>query len=570
MAPEEARRDQLAFALAQAARAANIGLGAVALIAIMAATETTSTLAALWAAGTGGTLLLRNVLLRHFIRTFDQPGGEDAARRAMIASTLGLAGMLGLLPLLGFSDMGIELRLLITLFYCCWCAAGMASLGVYAHLYTSYLAVVLGSVAWGWFRADSDEAVYVASGLVMFGLVLYSFSRNFALRIAEGIAIRAENAELVRKLSMANEAKTRFIMSASHDLRQPLHAISLLGGVLSRAQDPEDARNAREALEGAVRGLNTLFSAILDLSKIEGGTVRAARVPAAVDQLVARLDPEYRTLCLSMGRRWECQVERAVASTDVILLERMLRNVLDNALKHGGQGAVRLTVAAQPQEVMITVSDTGPGIAVEERERVFDEFYRVGDGDRAPAGLGLGLSIVRRLAGLLGCRLAIGFTDPAARTGTCFSLWLPAAEMPSEWIADAARGPQADEPDVQGLRILVLDDEQPLLDATRALLRQWACEVAVCRDPRELDAALAQLGPPDVALVDYRLGPHVLGLQAIQPVREKYPDMGVVVVTGESDEAVLASLAESGLPVLEKPASPEELRLTLALFKTMG
>jgi CheY-like chemotaxis protein/anti-sigma regulatory factor (Ser/Thr protein kinase) len=400
----------------------------------------------------------------------------------------------------------------------------------------------------------------------MYGLVLRSFSVGFSRRVQEGIAIRAENAELVRQLSMANEAKTRFIMAASHDLRQPLHAISLLGGVLSRAQTPEDARGARDALEAAVNGLNTLFSAILDLSRLESGTVRVNAVPFELDLLIARLDAEYRALCVSAGRRWECQVERAVGLSDVALVERILRNLLDNAIKHGGQGAVRLAVAVG-HDIAITVSDTGPGIPLAERDRVFEEFYRVRDG--AQPGLGLGLSIVKRLAGILGCKLAITFTNEAARTGTSITLSVPAAPP----MAALPRGPLREDelPDVAGLAILVMDDEPAVLDATRSLLSQWACRVGVCRGPQEADAALQALGAaPDVALIDYRLGPDLSGLDAIAGVRERHPEMGIVVVTGESDEAVRARLAESGFPVLEKPVSPEELRLTLALFRSVG
>jgi signal transduction histidine kinase len=150
--------------------------------------------------------------------------------------------------------------------------------------------------------------------------------------------------ELVRQLSAANEAKTRFIMAASHDLRQPLHAISYLGGVLARARDPADVRNANEALTTAVEGLNKLFSAILDLSRIDSGTVRTHPMSFKVDGLVTQLDAEYRALCVASGRRWECQVEPATALSDPALLERVLRNLLDNAMKHGGSGLVRLAV----------------------------------------------------------------------------------------------------------------------------------------------------------------------------------------------------------------------------------
>lgn len=566
MAPEESARETLAFSLEQAKNAANIALAVALVIALIASREAAYSFSGAWAAAVGITLLARNALLQKAGRRLAHRKGERDAEAALNNSSLILALVIGLLPVFGFPAMSVELKLLLTLFFCCWCAAGMSSLGVTPRLYSAYLAIVLGAVALGWARSGSELAAYIAAGLAMYGLVLRSFAHSFARRIVEGIAIRSENADLVRQLSSANDAKTRFIMAASHDLRQPLHAISLLGGVLSRAQNSDDAQGARDALDAAVKGLNTLFSAILDLSRIESGSIRVHSVPFEIDQLIGRLDAEYRALCVSTGRRWECQVERVTAVTDPVLLERVLRNLLDNAVKHGGHGAIRLGAVPAPGEVVVTVTDAGPGIALEERGRIFEEFYRVNG--QGQTGLGLGLSIVRRLVEMLGCRLEVDFTDVAARRGTCVTLRIPAGEMPA--VPAEGRSQVSAEPDVEGMRILVLDDEQPVLDATRALLQQWRCKVATCRGTEDIGFAVQSLGPPDVALIDYRLGPDSSGLDVIGVVRAQHPGMGVVVVTGESDASVLARLVESGLPVLEKPVSPDELRLTLALFKSVG
>jgi len=558
----------LDFSLEQAASSARLALAVAVIVAAIAVPAVGYFPAAAWTVVVISALLVRNRLLRGVRPRLVQLGGASAANSLLTRSTLVLAAFLAMLPALAIPLMSDEMKMLLTLFFCCWCAAGMSSIGVTPPLYGGYVALVLGGLALGWLRSGADLTLYIVAGLTMFGLVLHAFARNFSRRIVEGISIRAQNADLVRQLSAANESKTRFIMAASHDLRQPLHAISLLCGVLSRAQQPEDSQNAREALDAAVNGLSKLFSAILDLSRLESGVVRISKTPFAVDELVARLDGEYRALCLSSGRRWECQTERAIANTDSMLLERVLRNLLDNALKHGAQGAVRLAVSSEDGDVVLAVCDAGPGIPVEDRERVFDEFYRGNDVETGQAGLGLGLSIVKKLVTLLDYRMKVAFLDPVALTGTCITLRLPAAAQLAPGIE--AHGPVGPEADLTGMAILVIDDERPVLEATQALLTQWKCRVAVCRGEGDLQAALERLGEPDVAVTDYRLGPSSLGLDVIAGVRARYPEMGVVVVTGESDEAVLARLVESGLPVLEKPVSPAELRSTLAMFKTVS
>jgi signal transduction histidine kinase len=563
---DELAHQRLAFALEQSITASYLGIAATLVIATASAAGTGLMPAAAWALLMVTILLLRSRVLRRASAGLDQPGGVARAHRDFTISTIVLALTIGALPAIAFPAMTMDLRMVVTVFLCCWCCAAMASLGMMPRLYTAYLLLVLGGLSIGWIRTRLPEAPYTAVAMLLYMVVLGAFSQNFTRRIAEGMAIRAENLALVRQLSAANEAKTRFIMAASHDLRQPLHAISYLGGVLARARDPADVRSANEALTAAVEGLNKLFSAILDLSRIDSGTVRAHPVSFMVDGLVGQLDSEYRALCVDSGRRWECQVESATALSDPALLERILRNLLDNAMKHGGHGLVRLAVRRREDEVVVTVSDDGPGIAEESRARVFDEFYR--GNEAGPSGLGLGLSIVRRLADRLGCRITIAFTDPAAQSGASISVHIPRGiELREETAATLPGHAGADEEDVSGLAVLVIDNNAAVLHATRALLAQWGCRVATCGRDDALDEVLATFGAPDVALVDYRLNGGLSGLEVVAGVRERHPGMGVVMVTGESDPQVLDQLAEAGLPVLEKPVSPRELRLTLALFK---
>lgn len=293
--------------------AVRIGLPGTAIVAIAIMRSTGLWPAVAWAAAMVVALLARNALLVSAADRLGTPAGLQPACRTFTLSSLALALVIGALPAAAFPATDHETRLILTVFFCCWASAGMASLGALPGLYSGYLVIMLGALAVGWVRADLGRAWSMMGLLLLYGVALRAFSRGIARRITESIAIRTENEELVRQLSLANEAKTRFIMAASHDLRQPLHAISYLGGVLARARDPEDVRNANEALGSAVEGLNKLFSAILDLSRIESGAVRTHLVAFKIDALIAQLDAEYRGLCVAAGRRWECQVETATA-----------------------------------------------------------------------------------------------------------------------------------------------------------------------------------------------------------------------------------------------------------------
>ncbi|SIQ16393.1 hybrid sensor histidine kinase/response regulator [Pseudacidovorax sp. RU35E] len=564
MDAESYERELIGFALAQAAAAAKLALVGVLILVAVTWHDVGAWGVAAWGVSAAGTLLLRNRLIARPTDLLAQGRPAPQARRVLWVSSLVLSAVLASLPAAGLPHMETEVGLLVTLFFCCWGAAGMSSLGIVPRLYTSYLGVMLGGVALGWARDFTTSlSPAIMGGLLMYWLVLSAFGHGFSRRVAEGIAIRAENAQLVKQLSAANAAKTRFIMTASHDLRQPLHAIGLLGGVLARATSAEDIHRAREALSTALEGLQQLFSAILDLSRMDSGTLRPDLRYVPIAPLVARLDIEYRALCLEGGRRWECRAETAHVRTDLALLERVLRNLLDNALKHGGDGGVCLALSTPSGQVMLEVSDTGPGIPVEERERVFDEFYR--SRDVTSAGMGLGLSIVQRLARLLHAELRMEFVDPVRRTGTRVMLVLPMAQPSDEQAVE----PEVALPDLHGLRVLILDDEAAVLDATRALLEQWGCVVATCRSGSEVAGAVQRLGAPHVALTDYRLSPTENGLAALEALRAEQPEMGCVIVTGESDPAIRQRLADEGLPVLEKPVDPEELRAVLGLFRAM-
>ncbi|WP_332813705.1 ATP-binding response regulator [Ramlibacter sp.] len=547
---EDLQREISTLSLQQAIASGRTGMLSAPVVVALVAAEMGWLHAAAWALALVAYLGWRNRLL---VRSLQRVTRGLQAGPTLFLSTLGVSLLLGAFAYVAFHYTNYEGRLVLSLVLCCWAAAAMLSSGMSARLYALYLAGILGGLASGWLATGGEERLLITGSLGLFGLVLFAFSVNFTHRVEEGIAIRSHNAELVRQLAAANEAKTRFLMAASHDLRQPLHAIGLMGAGLLRLKDADEIRSLSATLASTVENLNQMFSAILDISRLDSDDQRIVRSVFSLDALLAQLDAEYRALCLAADRRWECQVESIAVCSDPVQLERLLRNLLDNAVKHGGRGAIRLSVARENGEAVLAVADTGPGIATEERDRVFDEFYRSGD-----SGLGLGLSIVRRLVDKLGARLDIGWTDEDRRVGACFTIRLPAAPV-------GAPMPVMDEPDVDlsGLAVLVLDDDPSILQATQTLLRSWGCRVATCSEPAQLPAAVAQLGEPEVALIDYQLRDGVLGVDAIAGTQAAFPGMSTLIITGESDPARIEQLKDLGF-LLPKPLSPDALQRALA------
>lgn len=549
---EELARETASLSLQQAIASGTMAVPAGCVLVGLVSPELGYGRAAAWAGAIAAYLLWRNRLLS---RSLARVSGGERPGHALFMSTMGLGLLLGGFAAFAIGAVGYESRLLLTLLLCCWFAAAVLSSGFSSLLYGCYLACGLGGLAAGWTATQDAAGVPIAAALVLYGVVLWIFSLNFSRRIAEGIAIRSQNAELVRQLAAANEAKTRFLMAASHDLRQPLHAIGLMGAGLLRLTDPAEIRSLSQTLALSVQNLNQLFSSVLDISRIDSGEVRPTLSVFSLDTLVAQLDAEYRALCLAQDRRWECRVESVVVRSDPAQLERLLRNLLDNAIKHGGMGAIRLSVARQGHEAVVTVADTGPGIRPEERERVFDEFYRA---TGAGAGLGLGLSIVRRLSSMLGARLELDWTDSQRRLGTRVEVHLPAGEL-------GAPIPPVHEPavDLTGIAVLVLDDDPTIRKATEALLRSWDCRVVACADAGELPQAVRELGSPDVAIIDDQLAGGVLGTDAIAMTQQRFPEMSTLIVTGESEPGRLEALKDLGF-VLRKPLAPDALRRALA------
>jgi len=359
----------------------------------------------------------------------------------------------------------------------------------------------------------------------------------------------------------ADRAKSRFLAAASHDLRQPLHALGLFA-----AQLPAHVRDAGGTelalrIRHSVESLDSLLSALLDISKLDAGAIDPQPQAVALDGLFARLGSDFAPIAIERGLKLAIVPTLRVVRSDPILLERILRNFVDNALKHTVTGGVVVGARPRGREVAIEVHDSGPGIAAAERERVFEEFYQIGNPERDRArGLGLGLAIVRRLADLLGHRVEV---DSEWGRGSVFRIVVERASA-SEVAPASPQGVASGT--LAGRRILVVDDEPDVRRATETLIASWGSE---CIAAASVDEAIVRVDgkPPDAMIVDWRLAAGATGLDAVERLRAACgATIPALIVSGASAPDDLHRIKATGMPLLHKPVAPAKLRSALAFL----
>ena len=368
----------------------------------------------------------------------------------------------------------------------------------------------------------------------------------------------------------ASLAKTRFFAAASHDLRQPLHAIGLLAASLndSAAAPVQHAKTASN-IANNVEALNQLFNQVLDLARLESGVTQVIRLHFRLSELFDRVGNQYWPQAAAKGLALRIAPTGAVIHDDPVLLERILSNLLSNAVRYTESGAIWMGYrrAGQRGGGYIEVRDSGIGIPRAEQERIFEEFYQVANPQRdARQGHGLGLPTVKRLVEMLGGQLQLRST-PAR--GSVFRFPVRAGD-PLRIVAglndSAASGAAA-----LGRHVLCIDDEPAILEGIQSLLGRWGCVVRGVPDERHALQAIDEGFMPDAVLCDYQLANHRTGAQALGAVRDALRRRGrervvTLLITGDMASVELEALALQGIPVLHKPVTPARLRRTLEML----
>lgn len=359
--------------------------------------------------------------------------------------------------------------------------------------------------------------------------------------------------------------KSRFIATASHDLRQPLHALGLFHHALRHKSENDDNKELFSSIHKSTTALNAMFDSLLDVSRLDANVVEPALESVMLQDILVLLDQEFIPAAEEKGLYFECSVEPVRVYTDQTLFLRILRNLLSNAIKFTQEGGVSIDAQTVGDKLVIDVMDTGPGIPADERDNVFYEFYQLSAAERKGSiGVGLGLSIVKRLCTLLNMELQL-HTAPTG--GTLVRL---SAES-SEWVIDSdltstgAHVSNYDESDLAGLTIVFIDDNDDILLGMHTLLDHWHCQVVCVKSGAE---ALAQLSEqrciPDLVIADYQLAESSNGIDAIRQIRNAYDErLPGILVCGASSPEDLLDIEASEFPCLTKPVSPDRLRETI-------
>lgn len=419
----------------------------------------------------------------------------------------------------------------------------------------------LGIAALYW-ATHSAVGVPLSFGILGLALLLTRFSRQIAADFAASMRMRFENRDLLAQLAQekqtaeeANAAKSRFLAAASHDLRQPLHALLVFSSLLGRSNS--DPAALIKPIQDAASSLDKLFNGLLDISKLETGSVvpqlEAVNVLAAAEDLAR----EYSASCDPSKLRIVASGKPAWARTDPFLFERILRNLVDNAVKFTAAGEIRLEVEDSPDGVVVKVRDTGLGIPASMRDQIFEEYFQLGNKARDPArGTGLGLAIVRRLSQLLQAQVDV---ESQLGQGSVFSVKLSRAPAPGESASDQII---EIEPTVQGLNVWHIEDNPLVRAATTQALEAWGCNVFSWPGLPPAEVIDARASRPDAVIADYRLGGELNGLEVVQRVRAVWPFVPAAVMTGDLSVAFDSGVAN--VTLLRKPVPPDALVRWLA------
>ena len=416
------------------------------------------------------------------------------------------------------------------------------------------------------------QYAYDVLGLASIGYsaILFGFCRVQNRELKDGFAIRFENRRLLAALEVekaeaeaargraekANLAKSQLLAAASHDLRQPLHALSLFSGSLQSLALDDEAKDVASRIQSNVAAMEKLFNGLLDISRLEAGVVQSHREPVSCQDLFDRLAGYFDPVAEQQGLDLRFRDTDLWVDADPALSEQICVNLVTNALRYTRTGGVLVAARKRGSQVFIEVSDTGIGIARADQARIFDEFVQIGNPERDRGkGLGLGLAIAQRLAAILGSGIEIASVEGR---GSRFSFALPRAEP-----APAAKAPAA--PDLmRGLRVLLVDDDAMVREGAGLLLGQWGVEVTLAAGLAEAHAVMAREAAFDICLTDYRLPGDMNGLTVIAALAALAgAPRAFCLVTGDMGAEVLAAAAEARVPIIHKPLHPARLRALL-------
>ncbi len=376
------------------------------------------------------------------------------------------------------------------------------------------------------------------------------------------------NSELALAKSAAEDAnisKTRFLAAASHDILQPLNAARLyVTSMVERQQGGEDSRLV-ENIDDSLEAIEEILGALLDISRLDAGAMTPSISRFKIGDLMRSLEIEFAPIARAKGLELAFVSCSLAVESDRSLLRRLLQNFISNAIKYTPRGRVLVGCRRRGQSLKICVYDTGVGIPVLKRGEIFKEFHRLEQGARIARGLGLGLSIVERLARVLNHGIAL---DANAGGGSMFSVTVPVAKAINHTGPVTSATPLAKTP-ISGALIVCIENDPAILDGMKTLLTAWGAEVIAVADPESAIGAIEATGRRVTGLlVDYHLD-RGNGVAAIRDIRRRFGErLPAILITADRSPHVRAAAREENIAVLNKPVKPASLRALLGQWRT--
>lgn len=385
-----------------------------------------------------------------------------------------------------------------------------------------------------------------------------TLERRVTERTAELVEVNRQLVEAKNEAETANRSKTSFIAAASHDLLQPLNAARLFVSAMDGQAMAERPRSLVHQASTALDSVEDLLEALFEISRLDAGAIQPEFADLSLGAILSALRVEFAPLASAGGLAFTVPHTALWVRSDARLLRRVLQNFVSNAIRYTEQGSVTVEVVEQGADVVVTVRDTGPGIAEVDRDEIFEEFRRVGKTQKIP-GKGLGLAIVRRVTTMLGHGIEL---DTAPGAGAAFSIRLPRVD-PVASLEEPGAMPAAPRAGAGGL-VLVIDNDPGILAGMEALLENWGLDVVTANDPSDAAALAALEQGPAMLIVDYHLDDRLTGDRAVAMLREKAGRaVPAMVITADRGPETKAQLAELALPLLNKPVKPAQLRALL-------
>ncbi len=406
---------------------------------------------------------------------------------------------------------------------------------------------------------SSTELGVLENGINRMAESLQAHQDELQVRIIHATADLAAKKEEAER---ANTARSRFFASASHDLRQPLHALGLFGEALKQRVKSGELRTLAAQISSSISSLETLLNTLLDVSRLDAGIIEVRKRHFPASQLFEHIRQQFEGPAAAKGLKLKVRPSNWILHSDPVLLERILINLVSNALRYTQSGRILVAGRKHGNSLLIQVWDTGIGIPQNALDTIFEEFVQLNNPERdREKGLGLGLAIVARTASLLGLRISV---HSRVGHGSVFGLEVPLGSTHQLSPAETMHPPPA--ASLQERLAVVVDDEVPILRAMENLFKTWGVSLVTGRSAGEALDQLRQLGSaPDFLITDYSLPGDTDGIEVARRFRAAYgPELPVLVLTGDTAADTLQCITDAGLKIMHKPVRPARLRAALA------